>query len=219
MEEYQAICQDNGFERPEDKLQLSGYLHDLGVCLHFQDDPLLRKTVILKPQWATDAVYKLLDHETVVSNMGRFNDADLPAIWCEARYEDSVAELLQLMKRFRLCYRIPDTSSYIAPQLLTLDQPDYQWDDEYNLIVRYTYEFMPKGMVTQFIVSMHRYILEQNYVWRSGVVLDKDGTRAEVIENYKKREIKDSRRRQGQTRSDDHYGIRDGPYSCLVSEN
>jgi hypothetical protein len=30
-------------------LHLSRYLHDLGVFLHFQDDPLLSKTVILHP--------------------------------------------------------------------------------------------------------------------------------------------------------------------------
>jgi internalin A len=44
LDEYLSICQENGFDRLEDKLQLSGYLHDLGVCLHFQDDPLLKKT-------------------------------------------------------------------------------------------------------------------------------------------------------------------------------
>src|SRR5207248_981141 len=58
LEEYLEICQQNGFRRREDKLQLSRYLHILGVCLHFQEDQLLNKTVILKPKWGTDAVYK-----------------------------------------------------------------------------------------------------------------------------------------------------------------
>ena len=39
-------------------LHLSQYLHDLGVFLHFQDDPLLARTVILQNQWATEAVYR-----------------------------------------------------------------------------------------------------------------------------------------------------------------
>jgi hypothetical protein len=47
LDEYLAICQQHGFTRREDKLQLSGYLHDLGICLHFQDDPLLKNTVVL----------------------------------------------------------------------------------------------------------------------------------------------------------------------------
>ena len=41
----------SGSTRREDSLQFSGYLHDLGICLHFQeDDPVLKNTVILKPK-------------------------------------------------------------------------------------------------------------------------------------------------------------------------
>ena len=49
---------------------------------------------------------------------------------------------------------------------------------------------MPKGIITQFIVAMHRHILQQEYVWKSGVILEKDQTLAEVIEYYGQREIK-----------------------------
>jgi Leucine-rich repeat (LRR) protein len=73
---------------------------------------------------------------------------------------------------------------------LTDDQPHYDWDSTNNLILRYTYEFMPKGIITQFIVSMHKLISEENHVWKSGVILERDQTRAEVIEYYARREIK-----------------------------
>jgi hypothetical protein len=105
-------------------------------------------------------------------------------------YADMREELLQLMIKFKLCYRIPNSEFYIAPQLLTENQPHYDWDETDNLILRYTYEFMPKGIITQFIVAMHKFIAEQKYVWKSGVILDKDQTKAEVIEYYGKREIK-----------------------------
>jgi len=49
LDEFLKICAKHGFTRRDDKLQLSGYLHDLGICLHFQDDPLLKNIVILKP--------------------------------------------------------------------------------------------------------------------------------------------------------------------------
>ncbi len=52
------MCLQAGFKRREDALQLSGYLHNLGMCLHFQDDDVLAKTVILNPTWGTDAVYR-----------------------------------------------------------------------------------------------------------------------------------------------------------------
>ncbi len=72
VEEYLAICEQHGFTRRKDKLQLSGYLHDLGICLHFQDDPVLKQTLILKPRWGTDAVYRVLDDRTIMDDRGRF---------------------------------------------------------------------------------------------------------------------------------------------------
>jgi Leucine-rich repeat (LRR) protein len=193
LEKYLEICQENGFQNREDALQLSQYLHDLGICLHFQNDDLLGKTVILKPEWATDAVYRVLDSEKVRKNSGYFTFSNLQEIWHEEKYANMWGELLRLMMMFQLCYEIPSKPKhYIAPQLLSENQPDYPWNKTDNRILRYTYpEFMPKGIVTRFIVAMHSYIYQQKYVWRSGVILqnhDKD-TKAEVIEHYDKREI------------------------------
>ena len=190
LEEYLKICEENGFKQLKDKLQLSGYLHDLGVCLHFQDSTLLRNTVILKPEWGTDAVYKVLDDTQVVNNLGRFTTKDLNNIWSDEQYQFKQAELLELMIRFKLCYQIPGIKdTYIAPQLLTKNKPEYKWDETDNLILRYTYEFMPKGIITQFIVAIHKKIMRE-LVWRSGVILANDYAQAEVIEYYDKKEIK-----------------------------
>jgi internalin A len=95
------------------------------------------------------------------------------------------------MLNFQLCYQLPENhDTYIAPQLLTAKQPDYEWDTEDNLILHYSSPaFMPKGIITRFIVAMHREIEEQRNVWKSGVVLRRDQTRAEVIENYGRRDI------------------------------
>ncbi|QLE51405.1 GTPase [Nostoc sp. C057] len=191
LDEYLNICQKNGFTQRNDKLQLSSYLHDLGVCLHFQEDPLLNKTVILKPKWGTDAVYKVLDNKEVISNLGSFTRSDLANIWCEDEYATMHDELLRLMINFKLCYEIPRSQGeYIAPQLLSANQPLYAWNQTDNLILRYEYDFMPKGIITQFIVAMNELRNKQQYVWKSGVVLSKDQTKAEVIEYYGKREIK-----------------------------
>ena len=92
--------------------------------------------------------------------------------------------------KFKLCYEIPGSpGNFIAPQLLSENQPDYTWDETDNLILRYTYEFMPKGILTRFIVEMHRRIADQKLVWRTGVVLEKDKARAEVMEHYGARRI------------------------------
>ena len=102
-------------------------------------------------------------------------------------------ELMQLMLNFKVCYEIPGTPNhYIAPHLLSTDKAEYDWNEKNNLILRYEYEFMPKGILTRFIVDMHRYIEEKKQVWKNGVVLQNHYGRAKIIENYRpsKGEIK-----------------------------
>jgi internalin A len=191
LDKYLKICQENGFTQDHDKLQLSGYLHDIGVCLHFQNDSLLRKIVILKPSWGTAAVYKVLDNGRVIRNNGRFTRADLRDIWHEDIYANMQDELLQLMINFKLCYKLPEGDDiYIAPQWFAENQPFYNWDETNNLILRYTYDFMLKGIITRLIVAMHQLIADQQYVWKSGVILQNNETLAEVIEYYNRREVK-----------------------------
>ena len=187
--EFLDLCDTQGFKRREDKLQLSGYLHDLGVCLHFQEDPILKNLIILKPEWGTTAVYKALDTKTVRTNLGCFTQTDLATIWADAQYADMRDELLQLMKNFKLCYEIPHRpKTYIAPQLLSSNQPNYTWNDTDNLILRYHYEFMPKGMLTRFIVEMHK-LIDGELVWKDGVILKDNNAQAEVIEARYRNEI------------------------------
>jgi internalin A len=188
--EFLNLCDNHGFKRREDKMQLSGYLHDLGVCLHFQDDPVLKNWVILKPEWGTTAVYKVLDTPKVQKSLGYFTHEDLAKIWADEQYIDMRDELLQLMMRFKLCYEIPHRPhTYIAPQLLSPNQPEYAWDDTDNLILRYHYDFMPKGMLTHFTVEMHR-LIDSDLVWKEGVILADNSSRATVIETYSKNEIR-----------------------------
>ncbi|MEQ9368576.1 MAG: COR domain-containing protein [Coleofasciculus chthonoplastes F3-SA18-01] len=191
QQDYDQICRRNQLTDRQDMRRLSRYLHDLGVCLHFQDDPTLKHYIILKPEWGTSAVYNVLDNPTVQKNLGCFTQDTLADIWQDAKYNQMQDELLQLMIRFKLCYPIPNqTNTYIAPQLLDINQPDYDWDEQNNLILRYDYEFMPKGILTRFIVETHPWIENQTLVWRSGVILNKDQTRAEIIEYYYQRQIK-----------------------------
>ena len=192
---YEETCRRHGITDRQEMFQLSQFLHDLGICLHFQKDSLLRHYLILKPNWGTAAVYKILDNETVRQNRGQFSHDNLEEIWT-AEYAEMRDQLLQLMKAFKVCYEIPRRKGqYIAPHLLSADSPLYEWQPEHNLILRYRYKgFMPKGILTRFIVEMHQDIEnvsnpEQALVWKSGVILTNHAARAQVIESYAKREI------------------------------
>jgi internalin A len=195
LDEFFNICNNNGVTQGQSgdgRLTLSQFLHDLGVIIHFQDDKksLLYKTIILNPNWGTDAIYQVLDNNRVKRNLGKFTYSDLSTIWQDSQYNNMQGELLELMSKFKLCYRISNSNdTYIAPQLLDSNSPQYQWNINDNLFLRYEYDFMPKGILTRFIVEMYRDINEPN-VWRSGVILKRDNNFAEVIETYHRREIK-----------------------------
>jgi internalin A len=94
---------------------------------------------------------------------------------------------------FKLCYELPtQPGHYITPQLLPLETPRYDWNPDDNLILRYEYDFLPKGILTRLIVEMHDRISTRHnnqLVWRDGVILTDGHAQAEVIETYHRKEI------------------------------
>lgn len=189
FEAFRGLCASHGFVRREDVLNLSGYLHDLGICLHFQDDAVLKNVVILRPTWGTDAVYRVLDHRAVQDARGRFSDDDLAAIWSDPRYEGMRHELLRLMMRFELAYELP-AGGYLAPQLLSTDRPAWDAPRTWDLTLRWRYGFMPKGIVSRLIVALHARIAEGGRLcWRTGLALEWEGCRALVSEDLHARTL------------------------------
>lgn len=190
LQDYLSICSSNSIIRTEDALVLSQYFHDIGVFLHFQDDPLLMKTIFLKPNWATNAVYKILDHNLLNAKDGQFDKNDAKLIWYEDEFDGLRDELLHLMGKFFLSYEIDNSGKFIVPERLPSMSPEYSWEEGNHLLLRYSYDiFMPKGIMSQFIVQMHRYIRNQRLVWKRGVILERDSAFAEVIESYDARMV------------------------------
>jgi hypothetical protein len=159
-------------------LLLSRYLHDLGAFLHFQEDPLLKRTVILKNEWATEAVFRILDDEPVKAQLGRFTRKDCERIWADSTYADMHPELLALMEKFELCYKLPDQQpeSWLAPHLLAASMPSElnDWGSGEDLVLTYRYAFLPKGMINRLIVRMHRFVKRPDRCWASGAFFEQD---------------------------------------------
>lgn len=190
LKQYFDICKKYNISEPKKALILSEYLHDIGVMLHFQDNPILERMIILNNEWGTDAVYKVIDYPKVIKQKGRFTFADLKDIWYSSKYAGKHLELVTLMEKFKLCYKVADTDLYITPARLPVEKVAYVWEEHENIQFRYMYKFMPKGILTRFIVEMHRYIKDQEVVWNTGVVLEKNATLAEVREVYGENIIK-----------------------------
>lgn len=167
------------FDR-EKALRLSQYLHDLGVFLHFQDDKVLRKSVILQNRWATEAVFRVFDDETVKSHLGRFTIADCERIWSNSEYREMHDELRALMEKFELCYALPDLpkneETWLMPQLLPPSTPAglSDWERPGDLVLTYRYHFLPKGLINRLMVRKHRYAKQPDLAWSNGVLFEAD---------------------------------------------
>ncbi|MCP4611866.1 MAG: GTP-binding protein [Planctomycetes bacterium] len=185
-DEYKAICNEFGLDEKKGEF-LSRYYHDLGVFLHFMDNAILRDIVFLRPDWATNAVYKVVDTREIQENRGIFYFEQLKGIWIDYP-EDRFAHLLELMKKFELCFQIPKTQTYIVPELLRSGKPEFDWDYSDNLRFEYRYEFMPAGIITRFIVRTHDICKEEIY-WKNGVILEREKTEALIVSERLHRKI------------------------------
>ena len=161
-------------------LLLSRYLHDLGVFLHFQDDPLLARTVILQNEWATNAVFRILDDETTKRALGRFTHEDCARLWRDAAYAEMHLELLALMQNFELCYELSDSrpTTWLTPQLLPPSKPKElaDWGKPEDLALRYRYGFLPKGIISRLTVRQHHFVRNPELAWTTGVLFERDTT-------------------------------------------
>ena len=173
LDEYFNICLSHSMGNKQ-ALFLSDYLHDLGTILHFQNDAELNDTVILKPEWATGAVYALIDSLNLQKSEGKFNYADLSNYWKPPKYpKDKYNILLRLMEKFELCFKIADKDEYILPELLPAERTDIDFTpfrSSQNLKLHYSYEFMPAGIITRFISRVH-YLIHEDHYWKNGVEL------------------------------------------------
>ncbi|MGB0561197.1 MAG: COR domain-containing protein [Spirulinaceae cyanobacterium] len=189
-EQFDELCQAQEITASEDIDTLLGYFHDLGILLHFADNPLLRNRVILNPTWATNAVYRIFDDDSIKAKAGRFSRQDCTQIWCDPQYHRMHDVLIELMKNFRLVYEIDTTGQLVAPQLLPQNTPQYDWDATHNSQMQFRYDaFMPKGIFWQFAVTMYRYIHNHDWVWRNGMVIRRGDTWAEIKEDLNLRRI------------------------------
>ena len=181
---YLTVCEKNHVDKHEAKT-LSQYLHDLGIILHFQNDPLLMETLILKPAWGTDAVYKVLDSKVVRKRNGILYSGDLPKIWKNRTMypQDKYPTILRLMANFELAFPFGKGERYVVAEFLPTNEPEYEWNPVKPVQFEYHYEFLPAGLMTRLIVRMHKYLIEHEGVklcWREGAYLEDNDSQAVV---------------------------------------
>jgi internalin A len=125
--------------------------------------------------------------------LGRFDFPTAKAIWKDSTYAGKYKELLALMLKFELCYELQDVQpqTWLAPGLLHVSKPDAlaDWPQLGDLVLRYEYEFMPKGLVNRLTVRMHRYVRQPALAWRNGVFFEHEGAELLVEVSSKGNEV------------------------------
>ena len=202
---FLQICARHRMESSEATQVLGPVLHDLGKILFFRDDPLLSQLVVLKPNWISQAISRVLDDLQVRQAGGLLAHHELPRIWTTDEqgqpYPPALYPIfLRLMERFDLCYHLepeqpgqPVTHSLI-PLLLPEKQPSslptpphVGRADLARISMRYTLGFVPTGLMSWLLVRTHRY--SQQLHWCEGAHLAYHGQQAHLELDAYRREI------------------------------
>ncbi|MBU1660667.1 MAG: GTP-binding protein [Chloroflexi bacterium] len=168
-DKYLELCAKNEVSDETSQRTLIGFLHDLGVVLHFQDDPRLEALGILNPKWVTNGVYKIINSRALFQNKGVLIVSMLNEILNLPEYpRDKRLFIVDMMKKFELCYDIESDKKFLVPDLLPKDEPKLNFNG--IPAFEYAYPVLPSSVITRFIVRMNKKI-DNGYVWRTGVLL------------------------------------------------
>jgi internalin A len=198
------ICNRAGLKERHKQNSAITFLHDLGVVLHF-DDLNLAEYYVLDPYWITYGVYQILTSNYASNKKGQVRMDELehivneeedkketykPANYKKIEYSTNDRRfLIEILNQFKLCFCTADQSEFIIPDLLDTAEPTEVADSirtsSEHIQFVYEYEYLPKFVMPNIMVEMHKYI-KIIYKWRTGCVLQKDGYQA-LITNYQNR--------------------------------
>ena len=173
---FNEIMMDHGINGNNVKI-LAKWLHELGEILYYQYDEELNNLVILKPQWVTKYISKVLESEEVIRKSGIFTRAHMHELWNDLT-TDMQDHFLCLMERFDLSYRTLENKEIsLVVERLPLDPPNYstQWDKIREsdtckeISIKFELNTIPAGIPTWFIARSHRFTMYTH--WRNGALL------------------------------------------------
>lgn len=194
IERFYELCSEMKVEDKDVEL-VGRYLHNLGIVLWYHDKEFLKNKMILKPLWAINAIYKVIDDKDIQNRKGIFLQEDKDRLWSDADYKFAKDELTSLLKVFKICFQRQNHDAYIIPALMDAVAPEEtkDWNQQPSKKVIFHFTFMPKGLVNQLTADLYKHITDElKHVWAYGILLhyaDDRNTEALVVENSYKRDI------------------------------
>ncbi|MFD8297711.1 COR domain-containing protein [Streptomyces bauhiniae] len=180
------LLSEAGVREPSHQASLTAALHSLGDLLYYPDDEELCDLVVLRPQWLTGYISRVLDSEDVLNEGGLFRHSFGNTLWQDVE-RSMRRHLIRMMENFDLSYRTEDQKASLVVELLPWNPPSYQEDwnslerlEQRELRLKYRLHTVPPGIPTWFIAREHRFSTPVR--WRSGALLKHpDGVHAALI--------------------------------------
>ncbi len=176
---YLQICKENNVvAKTED--DLLKYLNLLGT-VRFFDRPNLRNLQILNPEWLTDGIYRIITHDRTAQYLGKIKKADLrymlqPESPEQYYYEVSHYDyIIEMMEQFKVAYFDKTEEVLYIPAAFREDTPDGLRRNIYKKdALHYYFQYdngLPSFLIHSFIVQRFTNILQENYYWNKGIIL------------------------------------------------
>lgn len=196
-EKFKEICDGvpaATFSQPVDYSDCCEFFHNIGVLLWYSRNDTLSGWVILQPEWAMGAVYKIIDDGKIQGRKGHILASDFKRVWKDKAYEDKHNILKQMLNVFRVAFpKKHKKEDYILPARLVSIPCDKLWCEGSILHLEYHFGFMPKGLLNQVSAELSRYIMlnEENEeeVWNDAVNFVYDDAACQVKEDFFNRMI------------------------------
>ena len=195
-EKYDEICEKHDIQGAYSNLAKN--FNELGIFTHFEDMGL-NNTYIIKPEWATKAVYDILNAKEL-KETGGILKVD-PKLWYEIfernnhhkiYKKENTNFIKELIKKFNIGYEIEGKNgslSILIPSALGIEQPKNNFDirDENTLHLQVKYKTYLSYVFPKLMVKAHESLTSVK--WRYGAIFEKKGANTKIIASENRSEI------------------------------
>ena len=177
-ETYQEICKQNNTPSEQTQRLLLRYFNTIGAVTWFGEDTHLKFLHVLKPEWITQGVYKILTAKKTARLAGQINVGDFKELLFPLQEGDYTYDekhygyILSMMKKFDLCYA-PDDHHLLIPSAFgkepKVEYSDFRGEGVSTYILQFK-DYMPLALIHRFTAKNLQQALDSNY-WYTGIVI------------------------------------------------
>jgi len=167
------------------------YFHNLGIILWYSKMENLRHLIVLRPEWAINALYLIIDDTDIQTRNGLVTEEDFNRLWGDDIYRPKIAELKMMLRAFKIAFPQRRTQKgYLLPlRMIHLDVSKLWQPHESMLQIQFHFDVLPKGIINEFSALMSNYIPFDEMVWSNAVRLQSKFAQAEIYEDGKSKTI------------------------------